>query len=346
MLNLKHGFENLTKKFSGRYSSLLNYIQNFNFDRNSLIFIGFLALSTFFWFLQALSKEYETDLKYPVKYTGIPKGYIIQDSNLPNKLTLKVEDVGFSLLRYKLTGTFIPASFNIGNRINLNYNHVGEGHAFIPSTQLYDHIEKQLSSTTNLISIKPDSIHIYYSKLLEKKVPVIPNIKVNPAKQHLVSGNIQVKPDSIMVYGPQHQIDTLQGIYTDMVKFDQIKDTIVRNISLHNIKGIDLDKRRVVLTVPVEPFTEKNLTVPVTGINFPDSLRLRTFPGLVDVSFFVGISKYNFIQSEDFEAFVDYNDLKGSAKGTAKVYLKVKTPYINNGRLGKDELEYLVEYIH
>ncbi len=343
MLNFKQWSDHIKDKLAERFARVLHFIETLKIDRNALIFLAFLGLSMFFWFLKALNKEYETELNYPVKYGGVPKGYIVED-DLPDRLKIGVSDIGFNLLRYKVTSSFIPISFNIENRIKMRENHVNEGHAYIPSSLLYDRIQKQLSSTTELVDIKPDSIHIFYSRMLSKKVPVVPHLNIETEKQHFVSGKIGVKPDSITVFGPKNIIDTLACIYTENEKFNRVSDTLVRNISLENIKALDFDKRRVVVTIPVEPFTEKTLSVPVVGKDFPDSLRLRTFPGFVDVSVFVGISKYNSIRPEDIDAFVLYNEVRSTASGTAHINIQVKSPDISNPRLGKSQLEYLVEY--
>ncbi len=43
-------------------------------NRNILIFLFFLLLSFVFWYLNSLSKEIDTTLRYPVTYTNIPGG--------------------------------------------------------------------------------------------------------------------------------------------------------------------------------------------------------------------------------------------------------------------------------
>lgn len=333
----------LSHYLSNFFGRIIGSFQNITIDRNSLTFLIFLGLSMFFWFLQALNKEYETELKFPIKYYNSPKGYILENE-LPDKMLLHIKDEGFSILRYKLTNAFIPISLNIEHILNRTPLKSENGHSFIKSEELNNIITNQLASGTNLTSISPDTIHFYYSELLSKKVAVVSKFNVYPAKQHIVSGDIIIKPDSITIYGPGSSIDTIQHIYTDTENFENIQDTLVRNIALQTYENVEMDKSRVVITIPVESFTEKKLKIPVTGNAFPDSLQLRTFPGLVEVSFIVGLSHYNDIQPEDIKVFIDYTDIKNNAKGTAKIHLQINKMYIQNARLSQDELEYLVEY--
>lgn len=347
MSSFKIKKDNTIKVVSDRLSNYLGQfiakIQNFRIDRNSLTFLIFLGLSMFFWFLQALNKEYETELKFPVKYSNAPKAYILENE-LPAKITLQIKDEGFSILRYKLTNSFIPLSLNITHILERSPLKGIKGHSFIKSDELANSIINQLASGTNLKSISPDTIHFHYSELLSKKVPVFAKFNVLPAKQHIVSGTVSINPDSVTIYGPESTIDTIQQIYTETENFLNIQDTLVRNIGLQNYNSVDMDHGRVVVTIPVESFTEKKMKIPVTGNAFPDSLQIRTFPGLVEVSFIVGLSHYNDIHPDDIKVFIDYTDVKKDARGTAKVHLQINQMYIQNARLSQDELEYLVEY--
>lgn len=333
----------ITHKTTAIIAGFVSNLRTFKIDQNALTFLIFLGLSMFFWFLQALNKEYETELKFPVQYNNPPKGFILENE-LPEKILLQVTDEGFSILRYKLTNTFIPISLNIGNIMQRSQLHDGKGHSILLSRELKDGISRQLSSGTKLQSIFPDTIHFRYSKLLSKKVPVVSHLDILPAKQHIISGNIQLKPDSVTIYGPGSMIDTIKQMYTESEIFHDIQDTLIRNIGLNTYKQVEMDKSRVVVTIPVESFTEKILSIPVTGQSFPDSLQLRTFPGLVDVSFIVALSHYNDIHPEDIKVFIDYEDVKSKAKGTAKVNLQINQAWIQNVRLKQNELEYLVEY--
>lgn len=335
----------VTGAMNANFNSFVLQIKKILIDRNALIFIAFLALSTLFWFLKALSKPYETELKYPVKYSNFPKEYMIENT-LPDKLMITVHDRGFALLRYKLTSSFIPLGLNIENLILQKNNSKQSGYAFIEPTLLLNRIRKQLSSGTELLAISPDTVYIHYSKLRTKKVPVVSNVNITPEKQYIVSGRIIIKPDSVTIFGPRNIIDTMSMVLTENDAFKNIDDTLTRNIALQNYPSVEMDKHRVLITVPIEPFTEKRMMVPVIGRSFPDTLRLRTFPGMVEVAFFVGLSKYNEIQPEDVKVYIDYNAIKNNPRGTAHLELLVNKAVINNPRLKTGDLEYLLEYIN
>jgi hypothetical protein len=76
-------------------------------DKRVIVFLGCLAISTFLWFLNALSKDYETTLIYPVKYVNLPdKRFLANDP--PSNLELTIQAHGFTLLKNKVNMKLEP----------------------------------------------------------------------------------------------------------------------------------------------------------------------------------------------------------------------------------------------
>lgn len=322
-------------------------IREIKIERNVWIFLLFFGLSTFFWFLKALNDDYETTLKYPVKYTNIPDKIIIENE-LPNVLLIKVRDKGFALLRYKSYSSFMFLTNNI-NLKNVIKNMNSQNNRYkvvLNSNTLKTRISKQLYDGTKLLEIYPDTIPIIYSMDMEKKVPVFANITVNPEKQYMVSGTIVAKPDSITIYGPSSKLDTTRFVLTSSETYNKVTDTLTRNIALEKPEGIRLSHRRVVLTIPVEPFTEKTMQIPVFGSNFPDSLRLRTFPGKVEVSFLVGLSQYSNVIAKDILVELPYTKIQNHSLGKAPIHISKHIKTIKNPKIKTDSVEYLIELIN
>ena len=70
-------------------------------NKKLLIYLFFLVISIALWYLNALSKDYTTFVQYKVQYENFPKGKALI-SELPEKLSLKVKGLGFSVLKHKL----------------------------------------------------------------------------------------------------------------------------------------------------------------------------------------------------------------------------------------------------
>jgi hypothetical protein len=68
-----------------------------------MVFVFFLVISFGLWYINSLSKEIETDIRYPVKYINLPKERVIEDDS-PIKLNLSLKGPGYSVLKLKVSG--------------------------------------------------------------------------------------------------------------------------------------------------------------------------------------------------------------------------------------------------
>jgi hypothetical protein len=126
-------------------------------NRNLLIFTFFLLLSFVFWYLNSLSKEVDTVIKYPVTYTNIPEGKTVA-GNLSSKLSLVLKGYGYSILRLKITANGNPVAIDLSG---VSYNHSDDGDSsdyYIITAPLITTINVQLLSECKVMSVKPDTL--------------------------------------------------------------------------------------------------------------------------------------------------------------------------------------------
>ena len=96
--------------------------------------------------------------------------------------------------------------------------------------------------------------------------------------------------------------------------------------------------------VVVDRLTEKVLNVPVTAINLPPQLLLKTFPGRVDVKVSVGASMANRLRPEQFTVTVNAEDLAESAsKDKLKLSITSKPEYVLKAWLTTTAVDYVIE---
>jgi len=126
-------------------------------NKDVVIFAFFLFLSFVFWYLNSLGKDIETGIKYPVKYTNIPKERVILDD--PQlRLTLFLKGSGFSILKLKLSGKKSPVEIDISK---VNYKRLPGSRNpdyFIVTSGLAKSLAVQLRSGCEITSIKPDTL--------------------------------------------------------------------------------------------------------------------------------------------------------------------------------------------
>lgn len=310
------------------------------FNRQLLIYLFFLLVSICFWYLIALSKDYTTTINYSVHYTNFPKGKVLI-ADLPDKINLKVRGFGFNLLKYKLVGLYQPLNISISNyRIDL-LRKENKYTYFLLTRYTKEVIASQLSSDIQLLDVKPDTLYINLADVVEKKVVVRPLLDIQLEKQYM-HGAISVKPDSVIISGPQALVDSINIFKTKALKFKDVKDTIIQVVELENINRIYAKPAKVMIIVPVVKYTELIFNIPIEGENVPDSLFLRTFPSSITLNCWVSIADYDKMSPFMFRAVVDYSSI-GNSQHKMKVNLSKRPANVNNITFHPKSVEYLIE---
>ena len=167
---------------------------------------------------------------------------------------------------------------------------------------------------------------------------------VSAGRQYYISDTI-CTPDSVLVYAPKGVLDTINVAYTQPVKFEDISDTLKRQIALLGQKGVKFSPSSVEMVFPVDIYTEKTVEVPLQGVNFPGGKVLRVFPSKVNVTFQVGLSRFRQISADDFRIYVSYEELLklGSDKYTVK--LKSLPKGVNQIRITPEQVDFLIEQV-
>ncbi len=311
-------------------------------NKKLVVYVFFVGIATIFWFLNALSKEYTTNVNYPVKYINLPKNKVLTNE-LPSRLTLKVSAFGFDLLRYKLSTAFLSNPFDVNEYTNNRLENESLKKYNLLTSQIANRFEKELSSSIRLQGISPDTITFELSPILEKKVPVKLNISNSFEQQYMLGGEITLSEDSVVVKGPSSVLDSIFNVETELLVLSDLDKTVKKNVVLKEGKGIEFSLRKIEVTVPVEQFTEAKKLVPIRANNLPDSLLIRLFPRDVKVSYFVGLKRYDNVSADHFDVVVDYNQTLSEGSNRLTISLMGKPTFVSNVRFYPQDATYLIE---
>ena len=311
-------------------------------NKKLLVYVFFVGIATIFWFLNALSKEYTTNVNYPVRYVNLPKSKVLTNE-LPSRLTLKVTAFGFDLLRYKLSTAFLSNPFDVNKYTNNRLENESIKKYHLLTSQITNRFEKELSSSIRLQSISPDTIVFELSPILEKKVPIQLNISNAFEQQYMLGGEISLSQDSVVVKGPSSILDTIFKVETELLVLSDLDKTVKKNVDLKEKEGIEFLQKKIEVTVPVEQFTEAKKTVLIRANNLPDSLVIRLFPRDVKVSYFVGLKRYDNVSADHFDFVVDYKQTLSTESNRLAISLIGKPTFVSNVRFYPQDVTYLIE---
>ena len=284
--------------------------------------------------MMTLNKYYETEIQIPIRIKKIPTDILVVSMNNEH-ITLKIRDRGTVLLNYKMQ-TFLPiiAEYNEFQKQN--------GRLTLPITSLNKQISGQLATSSEIISISPDTI-TYYTQESTQKYPVEINGEISSAIQYEIR-DIKITPDSVWVFGPKSITDTIGFVYTEKIEKKELRDSISFDIKLQKRNNLKYNPEKVNIKIPVTPYTEKSFELDIKSIGFPSTYKLKAFPSKAKITFNVNIVQIDSIKAEDFSIGILYGDIHENKSDRVKLTLMKSPETVRNIRIIPNEVEYLIEH--
>ncbi len=311
------------------------------FNKKLLVFLFFLVVSTIFWFLSMLGKDYTTDMRYPVRYTNFPENKVLV-GELPENLILNVRGNGYTLLRYRLSSRLLPIIFDV-NSFSLNRVSDESDTFFILSSVAKSKISGQLGADIEINEILPDTLFFHFSEVVSRKLPVKADLQIEFRRQYMQSGPVALDPDTVTVSGPESVMDTLELVFTEPLAKEQVDRTVVTDVLLRPEKYLRFSEESVRVNVPVEQFTEASITVPIETVNVPEGFVLKIFPAEIRVSYLVPLSYYEKVRRQQFQAYVDYEILLKEELRRLPVNLSRYPDFIRGMRFSPQTVDFIIE---
>ena len=315
--------------------NILKAVRNFLFsglNKEFLIFLFFLALSGAFWLLMTLNETMEREFKIPMRLTGVPRNAVIT-GELPDTVRVTVRDKGFTLVTYD----FRPLVFRFSN-----YADEDEGKGVIPLTDVQKQVLSQMYGSSKLLQVKPGAFDFYFTYGTSKKVPVVFRGKITTNKSYYLA-HTEFYPSMVTVYANKQQLDKLQTVEIEPFNYRNLQDTIRQAVKIRKIRGVKIVPPTVRLSVYPDVLTEEAIEVPITAINMPPGMVLRTFPSKVTVRFTIGASLFRTIKPSLFKVVVDYEELAANPSDKCTLQLRSVPRSVSKASLEIDRVDYLLE---
>lgn len=313
-------------------------LKAFFLQKDVVVFIIFIIISTFVWLFNALRDDFTHEYNLTVKLTNVPDDMILLSST-SQKLNVKIEGIGYSLIRQAISNKMTPISYDV-SKLSVTKD---KQHYLLASDQ-YGKILSQLLIGVNLLNISPDTMFIQLEPKTFKKLAVRFDGELNFQKQYTLADDLKFEPDSIIVSGYHEIVDTMQYVYTTFQRFFDVADTINKIVSVEKEKSVEYSFDKVNLIAPVELFTEKSIVIPIENKDLNDSIRIKLFPPDIKVVFRIGMSKFDQISESDFVATVDNQSLLNSDRPKRlKVKVDYENPFIKRVSFSPIYIDYLLE---
>lgn len=315
--------------------NILKAVRNFLFsglNKEFLIFLFFLALSGVFWLMMTLNETMEREFKIPVRLTGVPRNAVMT-GELADTVRVTIKDKGFTLVTYD----FRPLTFRFSS-----YADEDTGEGVVPVADVQKQVLSQMYGSSKLLQLKPGKFDFYFTYGSSKKVPVVFRGKITTHKSYYLA-HTEFNPSMVTVYANKQQLDQLQAVEIEPFNYRNLQDTIRQMVKIKKIRGIKIVPPMVRISVYPDVLTEESVEVPVTAINMPPGMVLRTFPSKVTVRFTIGASLFRTIKPSLFKVVVDYEELAANPSDKCTLQLRSVPRSVSKASLEMDRVDYLLE---
>ncbi|WP_165805967.1 CdaR family protein [Marixanthomonas spongiae] len=252
--------------------------------------------------LTKFSREYTATVDANIVYKSIPNETLLAENN-PETLSFDLTTNGFEFFYYQLKQPEIT--------VNLaEYYKKGNKTVTIGNAQLVNLIENQLDEDFSIKNLSLDTLSINLELLVSKKVPVVSKAGLNFKKGYMSLDSISIKPDSVQISGPREVIDTIASVFTKTENFKNIDSDFSEKVAVTvpDAPSLSVVPKEVKLSLRVQEFTQKQVTLPIEVINLPQRTIIKLIPEVTTVSFNVPVKNFNKVSETDFKLLCDFSE--------------------------------------
>ena len=131
---------------------------------NIIVFAFFLFLSFIFWYLSSMGKDIQSDIKYPIRFTNVPRDRELDEAK-PSKLNLFLQGTGFSMLQLKISGNSNPAEIDL-SKVPYKSSRSGmPNEYYLVTSGLVQSFTNQLNPDCRIRAVKPDTLFFSFKEV-------------------------------------------------------------------------------------------------------------------------------------------------------------------------------------
>lgn len=267
-----------------------------------LLLLLSLLLAFIVWLIHSLSLQYSVFLEYRVTLSTSIEGRS-RTATSEDILIIRGRSEGYYILRQRigrlknLTVTVLPA--------NVTYK---DGDIFtIDCETIKSNIVEALGGNVDLEFIVSESLDFNLPEVTSKRVPVVPKASIVFDGQYMPVGDIELRPDSVDIYGDARLLGTIDSVFTETIARSGVDGPIQGLCGIVPIRRVEYSEDNIYYSMNVVRYIEESMNVPVTATGVPENKELIVLPSSVTLKYrriFSGIQ----YAPENFVLSVDYND--------------------------------------
>jgi hypothetical protein len=300
------------------------------------VFAFLLTLSTLFWILTVLSKDYTTTVHYKADFIDLPNDKLLINEDEID-LHLQVIAPGFTILAHRLSfrnelplsvSSFIPKKK--GNYWNY----------FLLGEQSISQIQEVIPTSMQLLHIQPNRIDLLLDEKAERVVPVKLKSSISFKDLFRQKEAVKLEPSTIVISGPKAVVEVFDEINTELLSLEDVDDNKTGKIEIQSLNHseINYSAKNINWELKVEQFTEGEIKLPIEMKNIPKGYEIKLFPDEVTVSYLISLDEFDLVKPDMFAAHISFDaDFKRQS-----VNLSRQADFVENVRIFPSKVEYFL----
>ena len=275
--------------------------------RPLLLYLCVVVVTALLWLMVTLSERHVHSVTFRVEWQGVDTArYVITHAD--QTVTFDVLSNGFMAIAREQLSHRYPLVFNVRHDTLLT------GEACVEALQAQFNLPG-----IHGITCREKSISIRLSSRGVKGfVPQLKGLDVSFAEPYALYGTIQMKPDTVWLYGSDSSLARISRVETQPATLANVRETRTYELELNPVwnsyPDVHASTSVVSVTVPTARYTETEYTLPITLEGAPEGLRAHLYPSQVKVSLWVAEQDVSRLSAEQFRAHVGYDPLADSWK--------------------------------
>lgn len=300
-----------------------------------LVLITCLLMAIGAWLFLALNNKYVYTAKTVLVYKNFPQKRAFHALQ-SDTVDLQVEGTGWQLLFARLRISPQSISISLDKLNNRNY--------ILFSEQLYQ-VNRQLETSQNIISVRPDTLYFDFSERTVKRVPVRLVSNFSFAKQFDVADDIEIVPEYVTLSGPEQELKQIREWPTDTLNLKNLQNSTGARVAMaqNKLKNVNIFPTSAEVKVPVDEFTEKTLELPLGVLNNKEYYSIKLYPKKIKVTFLVALSKYQQVNENYMDAVVDLAEWKESQHSQLRVKLARFPEHCKLVSIAPEKIDFIIE---
>ncbi|MEX0273808.1 MAG: YbbR-like domain-containing protein [Flavobacteriaceae bacterium] len=305
-------------------------------NRKIRLFLASLLCSALIWLVSNLSETYAHTVAFGLHFVNAPDSLLLKGAS-SEVLNAKVRATGFAFLGLSLGRGTIALDVSKSQRDGDRY--------FLSPDQVRFQLQRQLPNPVEVLQLENPGIYFDFQALVKKEVPIKHQLRIALAQNHMLVGELQLQPDSVVLKAPESVADTISFVATEATVMENVTSDIDVTLPLQQsgeLAHVEYSHTKVRVYGKVSKFSERVLEVPVTIKNAPLGARVRSFPSTVKVLCKAPVSVLSGLSATDFEVSGDLGDGNQAQDGLLSVQLTYKPASVFSAELSGNTVEYII----